>query len=152
MYNLMTADMTEWFETAFDILWNNSEKFALIPIILTLGALSFLALNYMESGELITTGVDFKGGTEILVDLAPEDRGIVLSRFSESFEDVQQRFIGLGAEQLTAYELPTQLTEEELLVVLNGTKYASFQIQSVGSAVSNAFFTEAQYALVAAFI
>ncbi len=143
-------------EKKFNSIYRNMEDYFIIPVIIVVLALTVLGGNFLLTGEVLTMGLDFTGGTEIQLSVeedfgtqeieslfAAADRGDV-----EALEQVttDQTYLVLRAP-------PPELRETEALDILSENGYNA-QVESLttlDATVSEEFFRQAIAAFIIAF-
>jgi len=133
-------------------------KAGLIASMLLLAfAFGVLGYSYLKTGEVLERGIDFKGGTEVAVPVSG----------SFNVQDIQREasktlpgevFVKStkGLSTTIIFGSDAAITKEDALKVLDnlGIAYdaSATSTQTVGAALSDAFWSQAKMALVAAFL
>ena len=127
-----------------------NKKLIIIPALMLLAA---LVLLYGMASAGLNLDVDLEGGTQLVID---SDRSIseaslesALSQFGASVK---------SSRGLTGYSILIKYTSDvnttEVLDVMeeNGYSFENYSVQTVGPSLGAAFFTQAQTALLFAFV
>ncbi len=117
---------------------------------------SVLVYNYTRTGEIFQKGLDFSGGTQIVVIMNSdfdlnELTGIIQEKFGN---DVVVKKAKSSDQYLLIVESQQEIEKEELLSLLTekGYEYEGASIYTVGAAVSAAFWKQAIKAFIIAFV
>lgn len=146
------------FNAYFNRVYEDYDKFALIPVVLWLGAAAILGYGYVSSsGDMLEKGVEFTGGTEIRAPIGSE----------VSITDVEAEFNSRGYEadattgttqdgqSLLLVTVKQKLEKSDALDILGSLEIQaeadSVTLNSVSSSISSEFFTQAMLAVVLAF-
>lgn len=150
----MDLNLKKSIKDIYDKIWDNYEKFLIIPIMLLSISGFLLISNYVQNGEFISTGIDFTGGTEITIPVESHDKERMVEVFSRDLDDFNVRTMSSGEEEWVVFETTEVLNQSEIENSLKseGINASSFSTRSLGAAVSGSFFREAQLAVLAAFI
>ena len=126
--------------------------------LLLVFALGILFSTYMRTGDFVERGIDFKGGTEIVVPIT--SGGVNL----QSIQDAASKTISgeitvketTGAATMLIFQSDAPITRENITAVLDseGVSYDSSGIssQAVGATLGTAFWSQAKMAIIAAFL
>ncbi len=170
----MFEKIVEYFDSFYDMMYSNYEKWLAVPIIILVLTGGILGYSYMQDGELVPKGIEFTGGTEIQVAIPGEvSQQEIEEMFGEAYSDVNVRTISSGdsrnfiirtsGKSADAGE-QSQIAEDDGLGSINTTdqvenilkrnnvEYGEIGIQTVGAAVSGSFLFEAQLATAFAFL
>lgn len=133
----------------------NYKKFMIIPILIFILSLIIIGNNYIKNGEIINKGIDFKGGSQVIVELSYPITLTEVER--ELSRDIGGETIirtTKGAEQILLIDSDKKIEKKEIEEILdkNNIKYESISIQSIGAALGEAFWHQAQIAIVIAFL
>lgn len=131
------------------------KKAMLLTVALFIVAIVILANNYMQTGEWFARSIELKGGTIVTVKTdARVDTGSVAEALSRDFGDVSvSAFSGFGGSgfQVTAgTDANTTLMLERLASA--GISVADYSTATMGPALSESFWFQAQIAVIFAFI
>lgn len=140
----------------FDRIYENYDRYLVIPAVLLVLAVGVLLVNYSYTGEFIQKGTDFTGGTEMTVQL---DQDFNTAQIEKAFASSGRSNINAvkqtsGNETSLILQVPppqmNQSTAEQVLLDAGyGAKVTGFR--SISSAVSQEFFKQAQLAFLMAF-
>ncbi len=128
-----------------------------VSFLLLAFALGVLLVSYIRTGEVLQRGIDFKGGTEIIVpvsgsfNLQEVQAAAAKSLPGEVFVKSTK-----GISSTIIFESDAALKKEEVIKVLDalGTTYdaSAISTQTVGAALGTKFWSDAKYAIIAAFL
>ncbi|MFB6190497.1 MAG: protein translocase subunit SecF [Candidatus Nanohaloarchaea archaeon] len=140
----------------FDRMYENYDRYLVVPVAMLFLAISVLLVNYAYTGEFIQKGTDFTGGTEMTIQLDQDFNTVGIEKAFESsgrgnINAVKQTS---GNETSLIIQVPppqmNQSTAEQILLDAGyGAKVTGFR--SVSAAVSQQFFKQAQLAFLMAF-
>lgn len=127
--------------------------------LLLVFAFGILFSTYMRTGEFVERGIDFKGGTEIVVPITPGS-AVDLQKIQAAASKAVSGDITLketkGAATMLIFQSDVLLTKEKITAVLDseGVLYDSDGIssQSVGATLGTVFWSQAKMAVLAAFL
>jgi preprotein translocase subunit SecF len=140
----------------FDRVYEDYDRYLVVPVIMFLAAAGVLGFNYASQGEFLTKGTDFSGGSEVQIAIDGE--------FQTS--EIEDAFAAAGRTQadtltqesgnrtLAIVQLPPPtIEEEEALNILEGAGYEAeiVGLRTISAAVSQQFFLQAQIAFLLAF-
>lgn len=146
-------------ENRFDNIYDNFDRYAVIPVALVVISLAVLGGNYMATGEFVSKGLDFTGGTEVTYSVQGEF----------NTDEVETIFSDQGYQGVNALRLDTQSSNGSQLVVqipppnINNSEQAeqilategynatAESFSSISTAVSGQFFLQALLAFALAF-
>lgn len=144
------------FEQYFDKVYDDYDRYMIIPVAMVVFAVLTLTVNYAVTGEVVQKGLDFTGGSEIQFAIEEEftSQEIETIFAQEGRDDIQ------AIRQVTADEVflvirtpPPELTEGEAQDILTGNNY-NVEVESsrtIDATVSAEFFRQAVLAFVMAF-
>lgn len=144
-------------EKHYDKMYEDYDRYFVIPVALIILSLTVLGANYIATGEVLAKGLDFTGGTEVQYSINESfETADVARTFADSGRpDVQAVRQQSGEETSLLVRIPPpQISEEEAVRIMEDAGY-SVQIQSLrslSSSVSDQFFTQAVLAFVMAFM
>jgi len=127
--------------------------------VLLVFVLGVLFSTYMKTGDFVERGIDFKGGTEIVVTLTPGS-AVDLQKIQDAASKAVSGDITVkettGTTTMLIFQSDAAITKENIIAVLNseGVSYDSGGIssQAVGASLGTAFWSQAKMAIVAAFL
>ncbi|MCR4327272.1 MAG: protein translocase subunit SecF [Nanoarchaeota archaeon] len=131
----------------------------IIPLILVLGSLMYIGVNYSQTGDFFKKDISLTGGTSITV--YDENISLIdLERYlSESLPDLStKRLYEFGTNKQIAVVIETTLGPEEAKEVLEGyLNYGLIEgensdITFTGSVLSESFFSQLLVAILIAFL
>lgn len=131
------------------------KKAMLITIALFVAAVAILANNYIQAGEWFSRSIELKGGTIITVKTdTPINANEVSSLLSKDFGDVSvssfSGFGGSGFQVTTGSDANSTLMLEKLKSM--GISIKDYSTATMGPALSESFWFQAQIAVIFAFI
>ena len=118
------------------------------PILLLIGSIAFLSYGYLQTGEWLLRSTELKGGTLITI-MGHSGQGLGLEEFKASVRD-----IGGFSGQGFLVEIPPEVNYQVVLDAIEsrGISTSQASVRSVGPALGESFWVQAQIAMVAAFI
>lgn len=142
--------------TYFDEVYENSEKYFLVPLALIILGLGVLFYNFSATGEFLDKGTDFAGGTEITFEV---EGNFSSNEIENVFTDAGRTGTNAmtqntGERELLLVEVPPpDMSQDEALKIMEDAGYnASVDgFSSISASVSGTFFRQAQYAFILAF-
>jgi len=153
----MRQEIIDRFNRFFEFVYADYEQWIAVPIILLIAAAGLLGFTYMTTGEFISKGIQFTGGTEIQVQVTG-DTGTddVRQALSGTIQEMNLRTIsGDAGSQWVIVETTESLESGTIEAALadSSLQYTDeVSIQSIGAAVSSSFLREAQIATLVAFL
>ncbi len=125
--------------------------------ILLLFAFGVLFSTYLKTGDFVERGIDFKGGTEIVVPIASGSYD--LQKLQEAAGKALSGTVFIketkGTKTMLIFGSDASLKKEDITAILDSQKinYDSGGIssQAVGATLGGAFWSQAKMAIVAAF-
>lgn len=172
----MLESFAERYDSLYSFVYSDYEKWLVVPILMLLLALGVIGYSYATTGEMVSKGIDFTGGTEIRVQVAGEVTQQEMEQaFAPHYADVNVRTLGGDGTRWMLVETKSSLengegsaigtaqsetdvslnASEQVASILKGANIpyeGEINIQTMGSAVSESFLFEAQIAVVIAFI
>ena len=125
-------------------------------LFLLLIFMSILAYNYTTRGEIFQKGLDFSGGTQIVVIMKDDfDLGELTSMMRERFgRDVIVKKAKSSDQYLLVVESQGEMRKEDVLSLLEkkGYSHEDASVYAVSAAVSSAFWKQAIKAFIIAFV
>ncbi len=127
-------------------------------ILLLVFALGIIANTYMKTGDFVERGIDFKGGTEIVVPIT--SAGIDMQKLQSAAEKAIPGDITIkettGTATMLIFSSDAAIKKQDITAILDseGISYDSGGIsaQAVGATLGTAFWSQAKMAIVAAFV
>ncbi len=151
-----SVTLEEKLEQRHSTLYEEHQKFFLIPVVLILLSVAVLGLNYAQTGEFLEKGTDFAGGTEAQFNIngsyTPSE---VEAAFAEAGRGdtnaIRQQTT--GGETLIVQFPPPDIEQSEAEDILSEAGYnaSTLSFRSLSAAVSSQFFLQAQIAFLLAF-
>ena len=144
------------FEASFHRIYQDYDKYLVIPVIMLLLAVAALGANYAMKGEVLTKGLDFTGGTEITYNIDSDfstDEVETAFRNSGRPDAEAVRQVTQNDTKLLVRLPPPDMEQEEAETILNDAGYdvTVGGFRSISASVSGQFFLQAQLAFVLAF-
>ncbi|MDY6789175.1 MAG: protein translocase subunit SecF [Candidatus Nanohaloarchaea archaeon] len=170
----MMQKVVDILEDFYDRMYSSYEKWLAVPIIMLVLAFSVIGYSYISTGELVSKGIEFTGGTETQLSVPSSiSEEEIRTAFSQRYEEVNVRTLSQGEEtifliktgerpdrvggsEITGSEEnlkdinTTEIVEETLNA--NNIPYSDIGVQTIGSAVSKSFLFEAQIAVLFSFL
>ncbi len=140
----------------FDILYEDYDKYFVIPVTLILLAAGVLFYNFATTGEFLEKGTDFAGGTEITFEV---EEDFTANEIEEVFSNAgRQGSTALtqdtGERTLLLVQVPPpDMEQSEALRIMEEAGYNAEidGFNSISASVSGQFFQQAQFAFILAF-
>ncbi len=126
-----------------------------IPAIIFVLSVAIVANQYLATGEFFLRSIEMKGGTVITVN-TPErlDTAALQSQLTKKFQPVSIReirsFRGYGTVIETSAEADSQALLAEITSM--GIDTSNANVESIGPSLGASFWSQAQLAIIAAFI
>jgi preprotein translocase subunit SecF len=145
------------FEEYFDRIYENYDKYLVVPAALIILSLGVLGFSYVTTGEVVQRGLDFTGGTEVQYSINQSfSTGEVQRVFgSEGRPDVQVVEQNQGGQTYLVVSVPPPTIEQEeaeRILNENGYNVSVESLRSISASVSGEFFKQAQLAFIMAFM
>ncbi len=139
--------------------WNLSHYKAglIVTSMLLIFALGVLFNSYIATGEFVPRGIDFKGGSEIVVPITSEsvDLAKLQASATKSLSGDVTVKEAKGTQTMLIFNSEAPISKENISAFLDseGISYDSdsISLQSVGATLGTAFWSQAKMAIVAAF-
>lgn len=144
------------FENYFDRIYEDYDKYLIVPVALVLLSLAVLGFSYLTSGEVVERGLDFTGGTEVQYSINQSfSTGEIQQVFgNEGRPDVQVVQQTQNGETYLVVSVPPPTinqSEAETILNENGYNVQVESLRSISASVSDEFFQQAMLAFVMAF-
>ncbi len=128
--------------------------FLIIPIVLLIASAAILVTGFMQTGEWFTRSIELKGGTLISVT-TPNPVNIPdlensLSKFGSVIVRELRSYSGYGVSIEVEADVDADIVLEELRGMGIDTK--DYSIETIGPALGESFWIQAQYGIIIAFI
>lgn len=145
------------FEDHFDKVYEEYDKYLVIPVAIVLLSLAVLGFSYLNNGKLVERGLDFTGGTEVQYSINQSfSTAEVQQAFaSEGRPDVQVVEQNQGGQKYVVVSVPPPTinqSEAERILNENGYDVKVESLRSISASVSGEFFQQAQLAFIMAFM
>lgn len=145
----------DW-DAKFDRMYQDYEKYAIIPVLMVMFSIAVLGISYLDDGEPMRLGLDFTGGTEatytIEQEFEPREVEAVFQDAGRADVQVLRQVTDTGT-LLSVRVPPPEINETESERILQEAGY-DVELQSfsaISAAVSGEFFIQAQMAFALAF-
>lgn len=130
------------------------KSFLIIPLILLIASAAILAAGFMQTGEWFTRSIELKGGTLITVTtpnpVKIADVETSLSKFGPVVVRELRSYSGYGLSVEVEADVEAQFVLQELRGI--GVQTEDFSIETIGPALGETFWIQAQYGIIIAFI
>lgn len=155
----MELDALPDFGSLFDRIYDDYDRFMIVPVVLILLALGVLAFSYQADGEVLEKGTDFAGGTEVQFNIAGEyNVGDIENAYADAGKSgvtAIRQGEAAGNDTYLLVQIPPPIldSEDEASQVLTGAGYdvEVLGFNQISAAVSGEFFTQAIIAFSLAF-
>jgi len=175
----MLDKLASSFDSFYDHMYDDYERWLAVPAVVLLLALSFLGYTYITTGQFVSKGIEFTGGSEIKIAVSPDTtQQQIEGAFRQDFTDANVRTLTAdgnqlwflietsrsitspasgGEKQIGASEeagLNQQEAENKVKEILNrnNIQHSQINLRTIGAAVSGSFLFEAQIAVLVAFL
>lgn len=126
--------------------------------LLLVFALGIIANTYIKTGDFVERGIDFKGGTEIVVPIT--SAGVDIQKLQSAAQKAISGDITIkettGTSTMIIFSSDLAIKKQDIAAILDseGISYDSLGIstQAVGAMLGTAFWSQAKMAIVAAFL
>jgi preprotein translocase subunit SecF len=143
-------------EKYFDRVYEEYDRYLVVPIVMFLAAVAVLGFNYVSTGEMLNMGTDFSGGSEVQVAI---EGGFQASEVEDAFAAAGRPQADTltqttGNQTLAIVQLPPPtIEEEEAMNILEDAGYEAeiVGLRTLSASVSQQFFLQAQIAFLLAF-
>ena len=139
----------EWYEKV------GYRKLMIIPVIILLICVSILVVQHQVTGEFIKKGMDFKGGSQLSVDVDNNINVKDLESFLRSrFGDVEVSSAISATGRTLLIRCEENVDEDELLESLKdyGLETKSYSFQKIGASLGESFFSQSVVGITFALI
>lgn len=149
-------DLDQRLEEKYNTIYNQHQKYFLVPLALIILSAGILGASFMQNGEFLNKGTDFTGGTEAQFQV---NGSFSTAEVEQVFADAGKPGANAVTQQTTEgtnllVEIPPpDLEQEEAEQILTDAGYQVeiLQFNSISASVSSQFFLQAQIAFVLAF-
>jgi len=139
----------EWYEKV------GYRKLMIIPVIILLICIGILVAQHQVTGEFIKKGMDFKGGSQLSVDIDNNINVKDLESFLRSrFGDVEVSSAISATGRTLLIRCEENVDEDELLKSLKdyGLETKSYSFQKIGASLGESFFSQSVVGITFALI
>lgn len=126
-----------------------------IPIAVLLFSIAIITNQYIHTGEFFLRSIDMKGGTVITINTQERlDIASIEKQLLQKFRPINVREIRSFRGYGTVVETSSDVKTNEILAELNsmGIDTSSNDVESIGPSLGAAFWSQAQMAILTAFI
>lgn len=144
------------FEAKFHSIYQDYDRYMVIPAVMIILAVAILGINYGTKGEVLTKGLDFTGGTEITYsvngDFSPTNVETAFANAGRTDAEAVTQVTQNETRLLVRLPPPDMEQEEAERILSEAGIDAEVQgFRSISGAVSGEFFLQAQMAFILAF-
>lgn len=130
------------------------KTFLIVPIVLLIASAAILVAGFMQTGEWFTRSIELKGGTLISIT-TPNPMNIPdvedsLSKFGPVIVRELRSYSGYGISIEVEADVDADLVLEDLRRM--GIDTEEYSIESIGPALGESFWVQAQYGIIIAFM
>ena len=141
-------------EKTIDYIVDNPRKMLAISLLMLVLCVSFLAVKYIQTGEVVERSIDFKSGTQASIEFSGEfDVAYATRVIQEKYgKTTKVRVLG-GITKTLVIETDKEVSEAELIELIDELNIdeVGHSIQSIGAALGQAFWNQALGAILVAF-
>jgi len=127
----------------------------LVPIILLAGSVAILSIHYGQTGQWFERSIQLEGGTLITAETSVDyDLSQIDALLSDSFGDVHTRELSGLSGYALLIETETDVDPQEVVALLgnSGVEITDYSVETIGSALGESFWAQAQFGIIAAFV
>jgi len=145
------------FEEYFDKVYEEYDRYLIVPVALILASIAILGVSYVMDGEVVQRGLDFTGGTEVQYSINESFTSSEIQQIfaDEGRNDVQVVRQTQGQETYLIVSVPPPTIEQaeaERILTENGYNVSVESLRSISASVIGEFFRQAMLAFVMAFM
>ena len=141
-------------EKTIDYIVDNPRKMLAISLLMLVLCISFLAVKYIQTGEVVERSIDFKSGTQASIEFRGDvDIAYATKVIQDKYgKTTKVRVLG-GITKTLVIETDQEVSEAELIELIDGLNIdeVGHSIQSIGAALGQAFWNQAIGAIFVAF-
>jgi preprotein translocase subunit SecF len=133
----------------------NYKIFLAVPLILLLFSVAILVNQYNQTGEWFKRSIELKGGTLITINTGERpDIASIEDRLKQKFHPISVREIRSFEGYGTIIETSNEIEADEILSELSslGVNTEDNSVETIGPSLGSAFWSQAQIAVIIAFI
>src|SRR3989338_6286510 len=128
---------------------NNWKALTLVTIVILVIAASFLVYNTLTTGAPLERDIELRGGKLITINLQNQPD---INKLSSEIPEVRFKLVS-GIQTTLLVEAGADANETEILEKLNNLGVSGeYSIKTIGPALGEVFWRQAQIAIIAAFI
>ncbi|MFB6158151.1 MAG: protein translocase subunit SecF [Candidatus Nanohalobium sp.] len=148
--------LEEKLEEKYSRVYDEHQKFFLVPLVLVLIGVAILGVQYAQTGSFLEKGTDFAGGTEAQLNIngsyTPSEVESAFSEAGRTDVDAIRQETTTG-ESLLVQIPPPDIEQVKVEEILSDSGYTAevLSFRTMSAAVSEQFFLQAQIAFVLAF-
>ena len=141
-------------EKTIDYIVDNPRKMLAISLLMLVLCISFLAVKYIQTGEVVERSIDFKSGTQASIEFRGDvDVAYATKVIQDKYgKTTKVRVLG-GITKTLVIETDQEVSEAELIGLIDDLNIdeVGHSIQSIGAALGQAFWNQAIGAIFVAF-
>ena len=141
-------------EKTIDYIVDNPRKMLAISLLMLVLCISFLAVKYIQTGEVVERSIDFKSGTQASIEFRGDvDIAYATKVIQDKYgKTTKVRVLG-GITKTLVIETDQEVSEAELIELIDDLNIdeVGHSIQSIGAALGQAFWNQAIGAIFVAF-
>ena len=141
-------------EKTIDYIVDNPRKMLAISLLMLALSVSFLAVKYVQTGEVVEKSIDFKSGTQASIEFRGDvDVAYATKVIQDNYgKTTKVRVLG-GVTKTLVIETDREVSEAELIELIDvlNIDEVGHSIQSIGAALGRAFWNQALGAIFVAF-
>ena len=141
-------------EKTIDYIVDNPRKMLAISLLFLMLCVSFLAVKYVQTGEVVERSIDFKSGTQASIEFRGDvDVAYAAKVIQDKYgKTTKVRVLG-GVTRTLVIETDKEVSEAEIIELIDELNIdeVGHSIQSIGAALGQAFWNQALGAIFVAF-
>ncbi|MEA3343402.1 MAG: protein translocase subunit SecF [archaeon] len=142
-------------EKIMDYIVGNPKKMLMVSLLLLAACMLFLGCKYMQTGEIVERSIDFKSGTQAVIEYRGDiDVGDATQLVHDKYGTTARVRILSGMTKTMVIETDKDVTKEEVGEIANALNIdvVGQSMQSIGAALGEAFWRQALSAIAVAFL
>lgn len=142
-------------EKIMDYIVGNPKKMLMVSLLLLAACMLFLGCKYTQTGEIVERSIDFKSGTQAVIEYRGDiDVAKATRLVHDKYGTTARVRILSGMTKTMVIETDKDVTKEEVEEIANALNIdvVGQSMQSIGAALGEAFWRQALGAVAVAFL